>query len=133
MDGTRLPIETMGKLFVYYLLLPTPHQDLIRKELHLSDNTIVHWSQFIREAELQWCQENTPQTLGEPGTVVEVDDAKFGKRKYNRGRKLDGQWVFGGIQRGTTHIFLELVANRTQETLMEVISRSILPGTTILC
>ena len=39
------------------------------------------------------------QQLGGEGEVVEIDESKFGKRKYNKGKRAKGQWVFGGIQR----------------------------------
>ncbi|KAG8227915.1 hypothetical protein J437_LFUL011843 [Ladona fulva] len=39
--------------------------------------------------------------LGGEGKVVEIDESKFGKRKFNRGRLVEGKWVFGGIERGT--------------------------------
>ena len=29
--------------------------------------------------------------------VVQIDEAHFGHRKYNRGRMIKGQWIFGGI------------------------------------
>ena len=32
--------------------------------------------------------------------VVEIEEAKFGKRKHNKGRLLAGQWIVGGIERG---------------------------------
>ena len=28
----------------------------------------------------------------------QIDESKFGKRKYSRGRRVEGQWVFGGIE-----------------------------------
>ena len=46
------------------------------------------------------------ELLGGPGQIVEVDEAKFGKRKFNRGQIVDGSWVYGGIERGTNRCFL---------------------------
>lgn len=131
LKGSHIPIHTIGKLIAYFLLLPQPHQRLLHTELGISETTIVKWSHQIRQAELDWCQKHTPQTLGGPGTVVEVDEAKFGHRKYNRGRVVNEQWIFGGFQRGSKSVFLEVVPNRTTETLMEIIHRRIRPGTTI--
>ncbi|KCZ80223.1 hypothetical protein H312_02373 [Anncaliia algerae PRA339] len=37
-----------------------------------------------------------PTMLGEIGRVVEVDEMALVRRKYNRGRIVRTQWVFGG-------------------------------------
>ena len=74
--------------------------------IRLSENTIRHFYQTIREqiaADVQ-----TSSKIGGPGTIVEVDEAKFGKRKYNRGRMVHGSWVLGGIQRGSDSCFLTI-------------------------
>lgn len=132
LEDAHISIEDLGKLITYYLYLPPPHQKFLEAELHLASHTVVKWSQFVREAALEWCLSQTSQTLGGPNEIVEVDEAKFGRRKYNRGRVVEGQWVLGGVQRGSPNIFLEVVERRDQETLMEVLHRRVLPGTTII-
>ena len=64
----------------------------------------------------------------------EIDESKFGKRKYNRGRMVEGTWVLGGIQRETNHCFLTpCPANRRNEsTLLPIIQQFVLPGTSII-
>jgi hypothetical protein len=37
--------------------------------------------------------------IGGEGIVVEIDESKFGHRKYNVGRAVDGVWIFGGVER----------------------------------
>ena len=49
-----------------------------------------------------------PAVIGGQGVEVEIDESKFGKRKYNRGRVVDGHWVFGGMERTTGECFLVL-------------------------
>src|SRR3982750_3733849 len=69
--------------------------------------------------------------LGGEEIIVEIDESKFGKRKYNRGHRVDGQWIVGGFERGTGRLFLVAVENRTKETLLSVIKQWVKPGTTI--
>ena len=45
---------------------------------------------------------------------------------------MDGQWVFGGIERGTSNAFMVVVPDRTKTTLLPIIQRYIRPGTTIM-
>ena len=53
--------------------------------------------------------------------TVETDKFKFGKTKFNRGRYIEGQWVFGGICR-----------QRDKDTLLPIIRAHILPGTCVM-
>ena len=58
--------------------------------------------------------------IGGPGMTVD-DESKFGKTKFNRGRYIEGQWVFGGICR-----------QRDKDTLLPIIRTHILPGTCMM-
>lgn len=35
--------------------------------------------------------------IGGDGKIVEIDESKYGHRKYYRGHRDDGQWVFGVV------------------------------------
>ena len=39
--------------------------------------------------------------IGGPGITVQLDESKFGKRKYNKGRRTEGHWVLGMIAEGS--------------------------------
>ncbi|KAK3930997.1 hypothetical protein KUF71_024909 [Frankliniella fusca] len=91
-------------------------QKQIKKELGVVYHTVVDWFNFCREL----CFEvaiNMSEQIGGPGEIVEVDESCFSERKYNRGRKrVSQQWVFGGIQRGTSKCFLVWVEKRDANT-----------------
>ena len=53
-----------------------------------------------------------PEPLGGPGKVVEIDESKFGKRKYHRGKRVEGAWIFGGYERGSGRVFMVVVEKR---------------------
>ena len=66
--------------------------------------------------------------------TVEIDKGKFGKRKYQRGRLIEGQWVLGGICRETREIFLvTLPKNKIdRQTLEPLTLEHVAPGSTII-
>ena len=39
------------------------------------------------------------EKIGGNGVEVEIDESKFGKHKYYRGHRVEGQWVFGGREK----------------------------------
>ena len=49
--------------------------------------------------------ENQYIQIGREGVEVKIAESKFGKRMYHKGRKVDGVWVFSGIEK-TTIAFL---------------------------
>ena len=70
--------------------------------------------------------------IGGEGVVVEVDETKLGKRKYNRGHRVDGVWVFCAVEKTTERkVFLKILENRTSETLASLILEHIRPGSIV--
>ena len=72
--------------------------------------------------------------IGGPGQIVEIDESKFGKRKFNCGRRVIGKWVIGGVARGSGECFLAECPNnkRDANTLCLLILQFVRPGTTII-
>ena len=96
-----------------------------------SSNTDVDWASFCREV----CEETLirkSEKIGGKDVVVEIDESKFAKRKYNVGHRVTGGWVFGGREKDDkTKIFMEPVEDRTAQTLLSIIQKWILPGSII--
>ena len=113
------------------MLVKNYEQIKIIEELELNKNTVSQWMAFVRMIFEEWAMRSSEQIGGE-GQVVEIDESKFGKRKYNKGHHVEGQWVFGGIERSTGKIFLVPVEKRDRETLTAIIVKWIKPGTTIM-
>uniref|UniRef100_A0A914C6A4 Transposase n=1 Tax=Acrobeloides nanus TaxID=290746 RepID=A0A914C6A4_9BILA len=59
--------------------------------------------------------ENDMGRWKQQGTIVELDETVFVKRKYNVSRMVDAKWIFGGVQRGTNKCFMVIVADRSAE------------------
>src|SRR5215813_11075282 len=70
--------------------------------------------------------------IGGEGITVEIDESKFGKRKYNRGHRVEGVWVIGGVERTANRLmFAEVVEQRDAVTLLDVISRHVAAGSIV--
>ena len=56
--------------------------------------------------------------IGGNNIIVEIDESKFGKRKYHRGHKVEGVWIIGMVERTEQkRIKLMVVDDRTAETI----------------
>jgi transposase-like protein len=69
--------------------------------------------------------------LGGKDSIVEIDESKFGKRKYNRGHRVDGVWVVGAVNRTTRRIVLSHVSKRDSDTLTKFCRDYIKPDSMI--
>ena len=141
-ENSNLPLEKILRLLYLWSTL-TP-LNKIKKELDVSCNTYMYirsfnlslflpqisqktavdWYNFVRDVCAEHFQRH-PVIIGGPGVEVEIDESKFGRRKYNRGRWQEGHWVFGGIERNSGKSFLVEVQQRNAATLIPVIQQYI--------
>ncbi|KCZ79723.1 hypothetical protein H312_02894 [Anncaliia algerae PRA339] len=73
-------------------------QDAIIKMTGHSDKTISKIVNKLK-ALIYYSLKDDDMKIGGEGVVVELGESKFGKRKYNRGHRVEGAWVFGGVER----------------------------------
>lgn len=123
---TLLEICGFVNLWTYNCNFP-----IIQMQLRMANQTIIDWSSFCREVTYD-DMVSTKVMLGGFGHTVEIDESKFGKRKYHRGHRVEGQWVFGGYERETGNCFMVPVEDRSSQTLLPIIKDWIKPGTTII-
>ncbi|XP_028046186.2 uncharacterized protein LOC118644227 [Monomorium pharaonis] len=128
---SHLDVATICKIAACFLMLRHPRQDDTQSETGVSSTTVVDWFNFCREVCVFWAEKNS-EKLGGPGHIVEIDEAKLGTRKYNRGRLIKGHWIFEGYEQDTKKVFIVPVEDRSEKTLLACIKEWILPGTTIV-
>ena len=100
-----------------------------------SAHTIVDFYNFFRDVCQEWANGiQTQNRLGGVERIVEIDESKFFRAKYNRGRMLNRQydWVFGMLERGTNNVRFFTVAGRTAATLLPIIADNVEAGTLIV-
>ena len=67
------------------------------------------------------------------GIEVQVDESKFGKRKYHRGHRVEDAWVMGGVELTQDRkMFAKVIEKRDQGTILDVLSNHIHPGSVLI-
>ncbi len=95
-------------------------------ESNTSKKTIIDYYRFCRDIVVKFFEKRDNVQIGGVGTIIEIDESVFSKRKYNRGRLVKELWVFGGVNRNNKkEMFIEIVPNRTTETLLEVTNKTL--------
>ncbi len=104
---SHLTLKEIVNLTYYWKQMTT--NKFSGEELNLSPTTVMDWFNFGRDV----CTEIIKfdrERIGVPGKIVELDESKFGKRKNNKGRLVEGQWVLVVLRLGLilSSVFLKL-------------------------
>lgn len=118
-------------MHIAYLWLTKASYSTALIHTHHSSPTITEYYNYLRQ--LVTDNLNFEDTMiGGENIIVEIDESKFGRRKYHRGHRVEGVWVLGGIERTEERkLFLIPVPNRNEETLLNAISTHVRPGSII--
>lgn len=128
---SRAHLKCNEVMLLLYLFLTKASNSTIYLILGKSQQAIADYRRFYAQL-LANSLDDMDTIIGGHGVTIEVDESKLGKRKYNRGHRVDGAWILVGVEKTEQRkIFIESIPNRTAETLLEVISRHVVPGTTI--
>ena len=128
-DELRLPMSHI--MLLGYLWLNKSAIAATQSISGKSNNTIRNMNDYFRQAVASTLEE-MDTTIGGIGVIVELDETKLGKRKYNRGHRVDGVWILGGVERTPERrAFMVPVQDRSAETLQSIICQHVRPGSVV--
>lgn len=127
--GSHLRITTI--LMMTFEIFQGSTFDSIHKDLGVYQHAVADWRRFATDVLVEYIETKT-EKIGGYGKIVEIDESKIGKRKFNRGRFVEGQWVFGGVERDSGRCFMVAVPDRAASTLLDLIKMWIQPGTFVI-
>jgi transposase-like protein len=126
---SRLSLSSL-LLGIYHWVYKTSQEHTALECEFGSNNTTVNLYMQCRQVCYEILEKEN-YMLGGEGIEVEIDEAKLGKRKYNKGKRVEGQWIFGILERNSSNCCIIPVNSRDEETLIDAIQMFIRPGTTI--
>jgi transposase-like protein len=124
-------LDSAQILHLGYIWLNRCSQTQAMNQTGHASGTVTTFFKHFRRLVASTLDESDAQ-IGGLNIEVEVDETKLGKRKYNRGHRVDGVWIVAGVERTEDRkVFMVKVQDRTAETLLDIISRHVLPGSIV--
>lgn len=128
--NSRLTICEMMRLA--YIQLYNIPLSVVQNMIGLCYNTVFTYGHHLEQLLIE-SLDDKDMVIGGEGIEVEVDETKFGKRKYHRGKRVTGVWVLVGVERTSEkRYFCVPIKNRTSEEICRVMERYIQPGSIVI-
>lgn len=126
---TKLRCDQIMNL-AYHWLSGSTHKQLSIIGGH-SSATITAFTDYFKQLLSNNLDEEN-SIIGGENVIIEVDESKLAKRKFNRGHHVEGVWVIGGVELTTERrIFICIIQDRSAETIKRIIYDYVRPGTII--
>lgn len=118
-------------LFMAYKWLARDSISSTVQQSGISKEIVCDYYQYFREL-ISNDIEAEENIIGGEGIVVELDECKLGKRKYNRGHRVEGVWILGGVERTPERrTFFVPVHSRDSATIVPIIERYVARGSIV--
>lgn len=122
------------RMMCYFIALwiqLSPREDLIACEFKMIRETIDSLFHCMWNVCLHSLSSNI-KTVGGPGKTVEIYEAKVFHRKCTCGKIVNGNWVFGFLERGSHNCFAVTVKTNGPEMLLPIIEKYVMSGTKLV-
>lgn len=132
--NSNLPIN--NQILMLYCYCMEMRSIQIEAIFLVSNYASAYWQSYFQDICAIYINEVAEDKIGGVGYTVEVNKTKILKRKNHQERLTTAEtmdkWVFGGIWRETKQFFFSIVANRKEETLVELLLKKVHVKTTII-
>ncbi|KAG8222183.1 hypothetical protein J437_LFUL001275 [Ladona fulva] len=126
---SKLPISKI--MLLGYLWLTQIPVSSAASMTGCSNHTVCDIYQYYRKLVSNHLDFQDVQIGGE-GVIVEVDETKLARRKYERSQSVDDIWVVGGVEKSADRkVFLVPIESRDPASLATILERHVLPGSII--
>lgn len=117
---------------IYFWSLNTS-QNVVMNEIQTKSRpVIVKWFKKLSLQTYHIMKNLIPRKIGGVGRIIEIDESKFSKRKFNVGRSVRSPWVIGGVDIHSGDLFFREVLFRNRETIHSVLLECVEIGSTIV-
>jgi hypothetical protein len=134
----KLPINT--QLHILYEFLKKTPCSSISSSLQVDKNTITMYNKIFRKYLRDKQKFIKNNKIGGRNKILEIDESKIAKRKYNKGHHFEGAWVIGGIERSmlknkirneNKKLFLCPIEERNSINIDNIVKKYVKKGTMI--
>lgn len=103
----------------------------IKRLVGISKTTLMRYLEYFRSKIILHHRVELVK-IGGPGIIVEIDESKFGKRKYHRGHSVEGVWVLGMVERTPERkVVFIAIEKRDKNTLHKLINKHVIKGSLV--
>jgi transposase-like protein len=137
---SKMKLPTNIQVHLLYEFLKKTPPTVLSSSLEIDRKTITKYNKLFRSYLKDKQLYNKREKIGGRNEIVEIDEYKLAKRKYNKGHRVEGVWIIGGIQRSrlktkiqneNKKMFLLPIKERNIENIDKIIEKYVKKGTTI--